>query len=117
MTANEAIPYDMDVPLEDQLCNSSQIVIDYEPFDPSVSKFLNELERFSKTGIDQKVNIKVIHNDNIAGLKLKKKAKKAENDIKVNELIKLMALSHIEADCKLEELSNLCTNRECNAKE
>lgn len=103
---SEEIPYDCGKPLEDQIQGVELVVVNYIPFDESVDRFLAEVERFAKTGIDAKLNIRVIHNDHIIGFRLKQKLRRASNDITLNEIIKLMVLSHVETDKKLEDLAN-----------
>jgi hypothetical protein len=106
INCHQEIPYDVNVPLEEQLQGCEQIVVNYEPLDKEIDKFLKEVERFVRTGVDAKLNLKIIHNDNIFGFKVKQKLKKATNDITLNEIIKLMVLRQIEADKKLEDLAN-----------
>lgn len=104
--AHEEIPYDVEKPLEDQIQGCKQIVVNYEPFDKSVSKLVEEMHRFIKSGIDAKFAIKVIHNDSLNGFRVKKELRRATNDITLNEIIKLMVLSHLAVDKKLEDLAN-----------
>lgn len=106
VTDSEEIPYDCSRPLEDQIKGSEQIVVNYEPFDHSVDKLLAEVERFARTGVDARLSIKVIHNDHIFGFKVKQKLARATNDITLNEIIKLMVLTHCSIDRKLEDLAN-----------
>lgn len=105
VNASQETPYDASRPLEEQLSGCEQIIVNYEPFDKSVDKLLAEVERIVKTGVDAKLSIKVIHNDNIFGFKVKQKLKRATNDITLNEIIKLMVLSHSSIDRKLEDLA------------
>lgn len=109
-------PYDSAKPLEDQVRVADQIVINYEPFDATLDKFVQEIERLAKTGTDVALNIKVNHNNNIVGFRLKKRVNKASNDITLNEIIKLMVLSQAEVDKKLGDLANYCTGINCNVK-
>lgn len=102
----EEISYDTSRPLEDQLKGSEQIIVNYEPFDKSVDHFLAEVDRIAKHGIVAKLDIKVIHNDHVFGFKVRQQLKKATNDITLNEIIKLMVLSHCSIDRKLEDLAN-----------
>lgn len=106
VTAQCEVPYDVSRPLEDQVSGSGQIVVNYEPFDKSVEKLVSEVDRIIKTGVDTKLSIKVIHNDSIFGFKVKQKLKRATNDITLNEIIKLMVLTHCSIDRKLEDLAN-----------
>jgi len=103
---HDEVPYDTSKPLEDQLQGAEQIIVNYEPFDKSVDRLLAEVERIAKTGVDARLSIKVIHNDNIFGFRVKQKLKKATNDITLNEIIKLMVLTHCSIDRKLEDLAN-----------
>lgn len=109
-------PYDSAKPLEDQVSAADQIVINYQPFDKTLDKFVQEIDRMTKNGIEAKFAIKVVHNDHIVGLKLKKQMAKASNDITLNEIIKLMVLSQAEVDKKLEDLANYCAGVNCNVK-
>lgn len=117
VNAHEEIPYDTNKPLEEQLRGCEQIVVNYEPFDKSVDKFLEEVQRFAKTGIDQKLSIKVIHNDHIFGFKVKQQLQRATSDISLNEIIKLMVLTHHSIDRKLEDLTNECNGIGCNEQQ
>lgn len=113
---HDEVPYDTSRPLEDQIQDAEQIVVNYQPSDSSVGKFLQEIERVIKTGVETKLSIKVIHNDNIFGFKLKKKMNQMTNDIRLNEIIKLMVLTHSNIDRKLEDLAKQC-NGMCNEQQ
>src|ERR1035438_7277640 len=84
--ADDEIKYDKSKPLEDQIKGSKQIVIDYTPNDPSLERFLDEIERFCQTGINRTLNIKVKHNNNVMGAKVKSKIKEYAKDLKINEV-------------------------------
>jgi hypothetical protein len=103
--AHEEIPYDTERPLEDQIKGCEQIVVKYEPFDKSVEKLVQEMRRFINSGIDARFAIKVIHGNNLDGMRTKKQLQRATNDITLNEVIKLMVLSHMMLDRKLEEIA------------
>lgn len=106
--------YDSKKTLSEQVSGSEQILVHYEPFDKDIDSFLKEIENLANTGATCNLNIKVIHNDNIFGFKLRKKLRKATSDITVNEIIKLMVLSHAETDKKLSDLSDACIGKNCN---
>lgn len=114
INASHETKYDASRPLEDQIKNAQQIIVNYEPKDASIDLFLKEIERFIKTGIETNLNIKVIHNNHIFGYKLKNKMKRATNDISLNEIIKLMVLKHSNIDKKLEDMVNVCNGIGCN---
>ena len=102
----QEVSYDDSKPLEDQLLGCEQIIVNYEPFDTKIDKFLQEVDRFSRTGISEKLNIKVMHNNHIFGFKVKQKLQQASNKLVLNDIIKLMVLSQLETDRKLEELAH-----------
>ena len=104
--AHEEIPYDIEKPLEEQIKGCEQIVVNYEPFDKSVTKLVEEMKRFVTSGIDAKFAIKVVHNDSLSGFRVKKQMQRVTNNITLNEIIKLMVLSHMAIDKKLEDLTN-----------
>lgn len=105
------ILYDIDQPLELQMEGAHEVVVDYKPRDASVIKFVKEIERMTKEGLEEYPHITVKHNDHFTGAKMKKKVDKISYDITLNKLMKLMALSHYEADRKLEEMAIMCTSR------
>ena len=110
------ISYNMTRPLDEQIRGSKQVIIDYKPEDPSVDKFLDEVERLCKHGVSASLNIRFNHNDNLAGARIKKKMGGLEVDLDINELIKLMATAHKETDKKLEELVNYCMGEDNRVK-
>jgi len=112
-TKNE-IPYDITRPIEEQIRGSKQVVINYEPNDPSIEHFLNEVERICQNGIACSLNIKVIHNNYINGARTSKKSKQLEMELRLNDIVKIMSTSFYNNDKKLEELANLCLNRKYN---
>ena len=111
LTNTAEVSYDMQKPLEDQLKGSKKIVINYEPKDPSIDHFLNQMERLCKNGISAKVNIQFNHNNHLRGAKLQKEMTMAAGNLDMNEVVKLMALIQSTTDRCLEEMSNLCFKR------
>lgn len=116
VTSTEEISYDMERPLEDQIRGSRRIVVNYEPFDPTIDKFLDEVERLCKNGVTANLNIKFNHNNNLIGAKIGKEMTKLSKDLDINEVIKLMVTAQAEADKKLEELSSICLAKNCRVK-
>ena len=111
LTSKEELSYDMSRPLEDQLKGSKKVVINYEPKDPSIGHFLNEVEKLCKNGISAKLNIQFNHNNDIAGARLQKEMRKLAKDLDLNEVVKLMTLIQSNTDKKLEEMSTICLKR------
>ena len=114
--SKEEFSYDMSQPLESQIRGSERIVVDYEPSDPAIDKFLDEVERLCKNGITANLNIKFNHNNNLAGAKLKKEMVRLSKDLDINEVIKLMVTAQSEIDRKLEELSSICLDKNYRGK-
>ena len=110
----EEVPYDTSIPLEEQLVGSRQIVVNYEPKDSTVDKFLDEVERMCKNGVSASLNIKFNHNNYLAGARIKKEMRRLAKDLDVNELIKAVVSAHSEADKKLEEMAQTCLGKRFN---
>jgi hypothetical protein len=103
--------YDSGKPLEEQVGDSNRIVIDYSPEDSSIDKFVGEVERICKNGVSCNLNIEVLTNNILKGAKVKRQTRALEFDLKLNDLIKLMATAQSHVDKKLEEMSELCLKR------
>jgi len=101
------IPYDAERPLEEQIHGSEQIIVNFQPEDPEIKKFLDEVERICQTGVSCNLNILVRTNNMLNGARVKRRAKELESQIMLNDAIKLMALAQAEVDKKLEELSEM----------
>jgi hypothetical protein len=104
------LKYDINKSLEDQIVGYKQIVVDYEPNDPTMDKFLDEVERFCQKGISRPLNIKVKPNSYVTGAKIRSRIADFNKDMGLNDVIKTVVLSYDAVDKKLEELSNICKN-------
>lgn len=107
----ETVEYDMQLPLEDQIKGSKQIVVDYRPEDPSIEKFMDEIERLLQSGISAHLNIKVLHNNTISGARVKRKTSDIVSGVNFNEVIKLMTLVQSVADTRIDELLSLTKDK------
>lgn len=94
-------------PLERQVQGADQILVNYDPLDPKVSYFLDEMERLCKFGISCNVEIKVNTNNYLNGIKFERKISKIKKKLDVNEIIKGLTKFHSETDRKLTELSKM----------
>jgi hypothetical protein len=103
--------YDSSKPLEEQLRNSTKVVISYEPKDTDVNIFLNEMERLAKTGVSCDVTLDVSHNDYIKGARVARQINKLKKDLNLNEAIKILVNIHSELDKKLKDISSFCRER------
>lgn len=106
--------YDMTKPLEPQIAGCEEVVINYEPNDIALDKFLQEMDKCAKTGIDFNFSIKCIHNNYLNGKKTEKIANKIVGDMNVNELMKLLVLNHANTDQKLEDMIKICKGKNCD---
>lgn len=107
----ETREFDVNVPLEEQLRGSKQVVVNYEPQDLSIERFLSEVERLCKSGISASLNIQFNHNNQLSGVKVQKRLSKLAKDLDINELVKFMVGAQADADKKIEEMLNLCNTR------
>jgi len=103
--------YDPGVPLEEQFTDSQTVVINYEPRDPDMDRFMDEMERLAKTGVSCNVSLEISHNNNIKGIKAKRQIERLKKDLNLNEAIKTLVNIHSELDKKLESISILCRER------
>lgn len=103
--------YDSSKPLEDQLVRASKVVIAYDPKDPDMDKFIDEMERLAKTGISCNVNLILSHNNHIKGVKARDQLKRLQKDLTLNEAIKALVNIHSELDKRLASISVFCRDR------
>lgn len=103
--------YNASIPLEDQIQNCQRVEINYEPKDPDVESFLNEMERLCKSGISCDVKVELKHNNTIRGAKAKKQLQRLKKDLKLNEAIKILVNLYSEIDKALEEISGVCRKK------
>lgn len=114
---NKLVDYDMDCPLERQLEGSEEIIVNYKKSkDVEVDRFLNEIEKVAKCGGSKPAKIKVVENDNLPTARVQKRLQKVERHFNANEVIRNLAISHLESDRKLSEISNLIKNRKQSVK-
>lgn len=106
-----SLKYDSSVPLEEQLKDAQEVVIDYDPKDPDMDVFLDEMERLAKTGISCNVRLAVSSNRHIAGAKAKRQISRLKKDLDLNEAIKILVNIHSELDKTLESISIFCHKR------
>ena len=97
--------YKPELPFEEQVVGSKEVLIDCEPNCPKVTHFLDEVEKICKNGQYLPFNIKLADNSNF---KLFKKVKKLNKEITTSDIISKMVLFHKNADDKLKELSDMC---------
>src|SRR5271155_3757057 len=90
-------------PLEEQIHDAKEIVVDYDPEDSKIDFFVNEMERFCNTGINCDVEIKVESNNYLDGIKLERRIEKIKQKINVNEVVKGLTKFHYDVDRKLNE--------------
>lgn len=108
----EQFNYDENKPIEEQLEGSSQVIVNYLENDDSVKHFIDEFEKHSLNACND-IKITVIHNNLVNGAKAKKRISHAASSANINQLIKLMVLSQVENEKKLDEIIQ-CINKDCN---
>lgn len=98
-------------PLEHQILGATDIFVNYDPIDPKISCFMDEIERMAEHGISCNAHIKVNNNSYIEGIKLEKRLKKIKTKLHVNEIVKNISLLHTNIDKKLGEISEMCLGK------
>lgn len=99
--------FNVSIPLELQVLGATEIVVSYDPLDPKIDSFVNEVERMIKAGISCNVDIKVKANNLLLGIKLERQMGKLKEKLDVNEVIKELCRSHSYACNRLDELSGM----------
>ncbi len=95
-------------PLERQVEGAKQILVSYDPVDPKIGSFLNEMERLCNSGISCNVEIKVNTNNYLNGIRFERKIERIKRKLDVNEVVKAIVNNHLETDRKLNEISEMC---------
>jgi cell fate (sporulation/competence/biofilm development) regulator YlbF (YheA/YmcA/DUF963 family) len=111
LQCNASLPYDATKPLDEQLKNAKEVVIDYDPKDQDLEHFLQEMERLVKTGVSVNCDVSVDYNSSIRGMRAKKQVKRIKKDLDLNEAIKILVNIHSELDKQLEAISVFCRKR------
>lgn len=102
--------YNPELPFDEQINGSKEVLIDCNPECPKVTKFFKEIEKICKNG--QSLPIKIKLADNTA-FKLFNKTKKLNKELLINDIIGHAVLLHKDLDTKLKELSELCLKGKC----
>ena len=111
LNSQSSLKYDSSKSLEEQLKDAQEVVIDYDPKDPDMDRFLEEMEKLAQTGINCGVSLELIHNNFIKGIKARKQINRIRKDLDVNEAIKFLVNIHSEFDKQLEAISVFCRKR------
>lgn len=98
-------------PLEQQIVGAKEIFISYDPLDPKIEFFMDQVEDLVKSGISCPTNIKFNANNNLTGIKLERRLERLKRDLSVNEIIKSLSSLHSNVDKKLCELSRMCLEK------
>lgn len=113
---NIAFSFDPQGDFLEQTKNCTEVIVQYKPQDEEIKKFLQEVQKCAADGTSLTFDVVVDYGSYLSGFRTKKEIKRALNDISLNEIIKLMALAQHNAAKKLEEISEICSNREVNGK-
>lgn len=108
---NQEQEFDVTAPLENQIIGAKEILVSYDPTDPKIDSFLDQMEEMIQKGIDCKAEIKVKTNNYLNGLKLERAVEKLKRKLNVNEIVKGLSTFHYETNRKLDELSKLCMEK------
>lgn len=100
----------------EQTKNCTEVIVQYQPDDEEIKKFLQEMQKCAKNGTSLEFDVSVNYGDYLSGFRTKKEIRRALSDISLNEIIKLMTLSQHNAAKKLEEISELVAKSEVSGK-
>jgi cell fate (sporulation/competence/biofilm development) regulator YlbF (YheA/YmcA/DUF963 family) len=104
--------FDPSFPMEMQLLDANQILVNYDPSESfKLDSFVNEIERMVKTGVSLSADIEVNTSNTMDGMRLKRKIESLKNKIEVNEVIKGLCRFHFELDSKLNQIKEVCSGR------
>ena len=103
------ISFKPELPLEEQIVGSKEVLIDCTPDCPKVVKFLSEVEKACKCGKTLNIKLKMLGNN----LNLFNKTRKLNKEIMNNDIVSKIALLYDRTDRGLEELSNMCRKGKC----
>lgn len=100
--------FDTSRSLEEQVLNADCVEIDYHPNDSQVTGFLSKLETIRNSGGSLSLKVKVIHNNYFEGGVVARKCSQITKDLGLNKFIKLMVLTQLDFDHKLDEMLEIC---------
>ena len=112
--SEQSLEFNPSEPLEQQVTNAKEVVVNYDPEDPMIDNiklFVNQMERLCKNGISCTVDIKVNSNNHLNGIRLERQIEKLKNKLDVNELVKKVSSFHYDAEHGLCELSEMCKEK------
>ena len=103
--------FSMAEPLEQQIVGAKEIIVNYDPHDPKIDYFVNEVENMIKSGIACDLKISVNTNNCMNSVRLSKKIEKLKMKLDINEVVRKLSLLHSNTDRKLCEISELCLGK------
>src|ERR1700677_5236594 len=101
---SQELECDPNEPLELQVSDAKEVIVNYDPIDPKIDYFVEEIERFVKNGISFTADIKFNPNNSLNGIRLERKLEKLKIKLGVNEIVKSLSNSHNYTDKKLCEI-------------
>jgi hypothetical protein len=102
------VAYDVTKPIEEQISGSDQVVVNYDPNDASIEKFLQEMERLCNSGACASFGVEFNYKDSLNGFKVRKQIKEFHKGMAINDLISRIVLMQAETDKKLSEITKAC---------
>lgn len=99
--------FDPKQPLEQQIVNAREIVVNYDPVDSKLPFLVNQMEVMVKKGVSFKPQIKFNANNNLNGIRLERQIDRLKKAFEANEFIKQLAISYSVTDKKLSEISEM----------
>jgi hypothetical protein len=103
--------FNVSQPLELQIKDAKEILVNYDPYDTKIDHFISEIEKMIENGINCNLDIKFNPNNNLEGFRLERYLEKLKSELNVNKFIKDLSLFHVNADLKLNEISRMCLGK------
>ena len=103
--------FDPKQPLENQIADAKEIVVNYDPYDLKIQSFVDQITSMLRKGISMKAEIKFNANNNLDGIRLERRIDQIRRAFDTNEFIKELTLLHSNTDKKLNEMLNMCMGK------
>ena len=97
-------------PLEYQVTDAKEVVVNYDPQDPTVDNiglFVDQMERLCRNGISCNVDIKVNANNHLDGIKIERRIDNLKRKLDINEVVKGLTTYQAIADRKMAKILEL----------
>jgi hypothetical protein len=103
--------FDPNMSLEHQIVGAKEILVSYDPLDPRIDHFVDQIERMIRSGVGCIADIRVNANNSISGFRLERRLEDLKRKMSINEVVKGLSTLHASTDSKLCEISKMCLEK------